>query len=90
MKTLILPGLMAVLAVTSAFTTDATSDSKLDDSIMNGHIRLSSNLKDCEESDECQTEFNTTVCRVGQVPSGAQLWRKNAAGECVITLYKPQ
>lgn len=92
MKKLILPALMIVLAVTSAFTTDFAADQKSEDSstLVQGHIRLSSNPKDCEESDMCQLEFNTEVCRVGQVPAGAQLWRKNSVGECIITAYKPQ
>ena len=91
MKKLILPAMMVVLAVTSAFTTDYSADKKAASTLENGWKRLSiSNPKLCEESTECQIEFTSTVCRVAQHPSGVQLFRMNGNDECVIPLYKPE
>ena len=90
MKKLILPAVVIVMAVTSAFTTDFQSQKSVDSTFINGHKRLSStNPKLCEELDECQIEVTSTVCRVGQVSTGDQLWRMNANNECILPLYKP-
>jgi len=89
MKKLILPALVIVLAITSAFTTEAGK--RAEDAIVPGHVRLSSNPKDCSvEMDDCDTNFTDEVCRVGNISAGAQLWRKNGAGDCILTLYKPE
>lgn len=90
MKKLIVPALTIVLAVTSAFTTDFASQKKVDSTFINGHKRLSStNAKLCQELDECQIEATNTVCRVGQLENGAQLWKMNLNQECILPLYKP-
>lgn len=87
MKNAILPVLVIVLAVTSAFTTDAASKSRV--AIVEGYIPHNQNGTDCEQKDDCSDSNTGTLCRVGQVPTGAQLFIKNANDQCLRTGYKP-
>lgn len=90
MKKLILPAMMVVIAVSSAFTTATSSNENLDATVVNGYKRLSTtNAKLCEELDRCEITNTGTFCRVGQVTSGERLWHMNANNECIIPLYKP-
>lgn len=89
MKKLIVPMLAVVLAVTSAFTTDFSKNSKKDAAIVKGYLRLDSEGTECEASNDCSTVFNTVNCHVGNIPSGARLWNMNANSECIVPLYKP-
>lgn len=90
MKKLILPAMMVVIAISSAFTTATSSDENLDATLVNGYKRLSTtNAKLCEELDECQIENSGTFCYVGQDSSAPRLWKMNANDECIIPLFKP-
>ena len=85
MKKLIVPMLVIVAAATSAFKTQTAPTS----SIVSGFIRNNTAGTDCTESDECEETNTGTLCRVGQVPAGAQLRILNASGECLKLGYKP-
>lgn len=87
MKNAILPVLVIVLAVTSAFTTDAASKSRL--AIVNGYLPNNPQGTDCEQKDDCSDVNTGTLCRVGQVPAGQQLFILNANDQCLKTGYKP-
>jgi len=87
MKKVILPALVIVLAVTSAFTTEASSKKSV--SIVNGYLPHDSEGTDCEEKNSCSDVNNGTLCRVGQAPAGQQLFMINTNGECLRTAYKP-
>jgi hypothetical protein len=87
MKNAILPVLVIVLAVTSAFTTDAASKSRL--GIVNGYLPHNPQGTDCEQKDDCSDVNTGTLCRVGQVTTGQQLFIMNANDQCLKTGYKP-
>lgn len=87
MKKVILPALVIVLAVTSAFTTDAAS--KKSASIVSGYLPHNAQGTDCEEKNNCESTNTGTLCRVGQVASGQRLYIMNDNGECLKTGYKP-
>jgi hypothetical protein len=85
MKKLIVPMLVIVAAATSAFKTEAAPKS----STVSGFIRNNAQGNDCSERDECEENNTGTLCRVGQLPAGAQLWIHNDSGECLKLGYKP-
>lgn len=87
MKNAILPVLVIVLAVTSAFTTEAASKSRL--AIVSGFLPHNPEGTDCEQKDDCSDSNTGTLCRVGQVPTGQQLFILNANDQCLRTGYKP-
>ncbi|WP_281867673.1 DUF6520 family protein [Flavobacterium sp. GSB-24] len=87
MKKVILPALVIVLAVTSAFTTEATS--KKSASTVNGYLPHNSEGTDCEQKNSCSDVNNGTVCRVGQSSFGQQLYILNDNDECLRIGYKP-
>jgi len=81
--------LVIVVAVTSAFTTDFSKDSKEVAAIVTGHRQLDEEGTECQASNDCKTDFATIVCKVGNVPGGAQLWGMDENNECTVILYKP-
>lgn len=87
MKNAILPVLVIVLAVTSAFTTEAASKSRV--AIVEGFLPHNEQGTDCEQKDDCSDVNTGTLCRVGQVSAGQQLFIKNANDQCLKTGYKP-
>jgi hypothetical protein len=87
MKKVILPALVIVLAVTSAFTTEAASKSSL--AIVAGYLPHNPQGTDCEQKDDCSDVNTGTLCRVGQVPSGQRLFILNANDACLRTGFKP-
>lgn len=84
----ILPMLVVVFAITTAFNTNASASSKKTTAIVTGYLQHIGEEEPCEESNECSTS-GVTFCRVGQVATNPRLWNKNANGQCVIPLYKP-
>lgn len=89
MKKLIVPMLVVVLAVTSAFTTDFSKKSNEDGDIIKGHRKLNAEGTECQISNDCSTDFSLTVCKVGNVLAGEQLWGMDENNECTVVLYKP-
>ena len=87
MKKLIVPAVVIVMAVTSAFSTGDSSNEKL--AVVPGFIKQNVQGTNCEQKDDCSTINTGTLCRVGQVPSGAQLWIMNSNDECLVRAYKP-
>ncbi|PRZ22845.1 DUF6520 family protein [Flavobacterium granuli] len=85
MKKLIVPMLVIVAAATSAFKTHTAPAS----TIVSGFIRNNVEGTNCSESDECEENNTGTLCRVGQDPTGTQLWINNDSGECLKLGYKP-
>ncbi|MDL2145073.1 DUF6520 family protein [Flavobacterium tructae] len=87
MKRVILPVLVIVLAVTSAFTTaDAL---KIKQALVEGYIAHNAEGTDCELIEECSTINTGAFCRVGQVPSGQRLYIMNDDDHCLRIGYKP-
>lgn len=87
MKKVILPALVIVLAVTSAFTTEASSKRSL--SIVEGYLPHNAQGSNCEQKDDCSDVNTGTLCRVGQIPSGERLFIMNANDACLRTGFKP-
>lgn len=87
MKRVILPALVIVLAVASAFTTEAASKKRV--AIVSGYLPHDSQGENCEQKDNCSDANTGTLCRVGQAPSGQQLFIMNNNDECLRTGYKP-
>lgn len=87
MKKLITPAVVILMAVTSAFSTGDSSNKNL--AIVDGFIKHNVEGTNCEKKNKCSTINTGTLCRVGQVPAGAQLWIMNADIECLLTGYKP-
>ena len=87
MKKLFAPAVVILMAVTSAFSTGDSSNKKL--AIVPGFIKHNVQGTSCEQKDNCSTVNTGTLCRVGQVPSGALLWTMTANGECLIQGYRP-
>jgi hypothetical protein len=84
----ILPMLVVVFAITTAFNTNASASSKKAAVLVTGYIQHIGEEEPCEESNLCNTN-GTIFCRVGQVATNPRLWDKNANDQCVIPLYKP-
>jgi hypothetical protein len=85
---LILPMLVIVFAVTSAFTTHAENKSK-NVALVTGYIQHIGAQQPCEASNQCSTVTSATFCKVGQIATNPRLWDKNANDECIVPLYKP-
>ena len=81
--------LVAAMGVAGAISTDYSKDSKEGAVLVTGHLKLDPEGTECESSTECSTNIFNPVCRVGNSPTGAQLWDMNEDQECVIPLYRP-
>jgi hypothetical protein len=84
----ILPMLVIVFAITTAFNTNASTSSKKATALVTGYIQHIGAEEPCEASSDCDTS-GATFCRVGQVATNPRLYDKNANDQCVIPLYKP-
>lgn len=87
MKKLIVPAVVIVMAVTSAFSTGDSSKKNL--AIVPGFIKPNAEGTNCEKKDNCSTVNTGILCRVDQSSSGAQLWIMNANDECLLPGYRP-
>jgi hypothetical protein len=87
MKRAILPVLVIVLGVTSAFTTTAASKSTV--AIVEGYLPHNIEGTNCELKDNCSTLVTGAFCRVGQIPSGQRLYIMNENDQCLRVGYKP-
>lgn len=85
----VVPVAVFAFAIAGAFTTHAMSERSKTLTIVPGFVRLDPNGDECEEHDECSVENTGIMCTVGLVPSGAQLYDKNSAGQCTVPLYRP-
>lgn len=85
----VLPVAVFALAIAGAFTTHAMNERSKTAAPVQGYTKLNLEATSCEAHDMCSTTNNGTICRVGLVPSGAQLFGKNSANECVIPVYRP-
>jgi hypothetical protein len=85
----VLPVAVFALGIAGAFTTHAMNERSKTAAPIRGYIKLNAEATSCEEHDMCSTTNNGTICRVGLVPSGAQLFGKNSANECKVPVYKP-
>ena len=86
MKRVILPALVIVLAVTSAFTTAAVAKSSAVN--LEGYLAHNVEGTNCELKDNCSTTGGS-FCRVGQLPSGQRLYIMNENDQCLRVGYKP-
>ncbi|MFW0739953.1 DUF6520 family protein [Flavobacterium sp. T12S277] len=85
----VLPVAVFALAVAGAYTTHAMNVRSKAAAPIRGYIKLNPEATSCEEHDMCSTTNNGTICRVGLLPTGAQLFGKNSANECKVPVYKP-
>ncbi|MTD67707.1 DUF6520 family protein [Flavobacterium sp. LC2016-13] len=86
----VLPVAVFVLAIAGAFTTNAMTERSKTAAPIQGYLKLNEQGNSCEQQDdECSTVNNGVVCTVDLNPSGAQLFGKNSAGDCVRTIYHP-
>lgn len=88
-STVIMPVLLMVLALTSAFST--SSISKDDSALVPQPFELHSDrVVPCVmKSQVCSNTIATTFCKVGQIATNPRLWEKDGDGNCTIALYKP-
>ncbi|MDX6187817.1 DUF6520 family protein [Flavobacterium sp. Fl-318] len=85
----VLPVVVFALATVGAFTTHAMNERSETAAPIRGYIKLNPEATSCEEHDMCSTTNNGTICRVGLLPTGAQLFGKNSANQCKVPVYKP-
>jgi hypothetical protein len=83
------PVAVFALAIAGAFTTHAMNERSRTIAPVQGYVRLNPQGTACEEHDMCSTINNGIVCTVGLVPTGAQLFAKNPAGQCTQVIYRP-
>jgi hypothetical protein len=86
----VLPVAVFALAIAGAFTTHAMNQRSKAATPAEAYLRLNPQGTTCEEQDDaCQIENTGIVCTVDYNPTGAQLFGKNPAGNCVQTIYRP-
>ncbi|WP_149207346.1 DUF6520 family protein [Flavobacterium johnsoniae] len=86
----VLPVAVFALAIAGAFTTNAMNQRSKAATPAQGYLKLNPQGSNCQEQDdECQIENTGNVCTVDLNPTGAQLFGKNSAGNCVQTIYRP-
>lgn len=85
----VLPVAVFALAIAGAFTTHAMNGRSRTAAPIQGYQKLNPQGTSCEQKDMCSTINNGTVCTVGLNPSGAQLFAKNSANNCVQPVYRP-
>lgn len=86
---LIVPLLLVLVAVTSAFTTDAASKAADDATLVIGYLQDDSTHENCTDTEMCSTINNGVFCRVGQQENNPRLWDLTPAEKCEEVLYKP-
>jgi hypothetical protein len=87
MKRAILPVLVIVVAVTSAFT--GADGSRNKQALVEGYLAHNAEGTNCELIEECSTINTGAFCRVGQIPSGQRLYIMDADDRCLRIGYKP-
>jgi hypothetical protein len=85
----VLPVAVFALAIAGAFTTNAMNVRSKTATAVQGYVKLNPQATSCEQRDMCSTINNGNICTVGLVPSGAQLFAKNASGQCSVIIYRP-
>jgi hypothetical protein len=85
----VLPVVVAAFGIAGAFTTHAMSERSKIFTPVQGYIKLSPAGTVCEAFDVCSTINNGIICTVGYVPGGTQLYGKNSAGLCTVTVFMP-
>lgn len=85
---LIVPMLLIVLAITSAFSTveNAKDQSSFVIVPYEMHPEL---LEPCVQKTQTCVFTPGTYCRVGQLGSNPRLWEKDEDGDCTIALFRP-
>jgi len=84
-----LPTTVIAIAVASAFSTHAMTGHAKNAALEQGYQKLNPQGTICQQEDMCSDVESDFVCTVGQIPGNPQLYGKNSAGECTITLYRP-
>jgi hypothetical protein len=85
----VLPVAVSALGIAGAFTTHAMNERSKTFALVQGYIKLSPAGTVCEAYDVCSTVNNGIICTVGYVPSGTQLFGKNSADLCIVTVFRP-
>jgi hypothetical protein len=86
----LLPVLIMAVAVAGAFSTHAMDKKAEMATLVTGYIKLNPSGSACQSnSTTCQIEGTGTVCRVNYNPASAQIFRKDASGNCAVALYRP-
>lgn len=88
MKKLVLPAVVILMAVTSAFTTVDSSKKNL--AVVPGFIKNNVAGTDCEQKDNCSNIDTGVLCHVSQNPLLQQLWIMDDNGECLERGYRPE
>lgn len=85
----VVPVAVFALAIAGAFTTHAMNERSRTIAPVQGYVKLNPQGTSCEQHDMCSTINTGNICTVGLVPSGAQLFGKNLAGQCSVQIYRP-
>lgn len=85
----VVPVAVFALAIAGAFTTHAMNERSRTIAPVQGYVKLNPQGTSCEQHDMCSTINTGNICTVGLVPSGAQLFGKNSAGQCSVQIYRP-
>lgn len=81
----VIPLFVVLLSVFTALATSKPETAKL--TLIQGYIRSNPLGTDCVQSIMC-SDVVSNICTVNGQPNGIQVWGKNAAGRCIIELYK--
>jgi hypothetical protein len=85
----ILPMLAILLAVGGAFGTYAMSRAaKAEVTNFPGYIKNNPLGTSCTETQVMCSDVNDQICTINGLPTGTQLWKKNAQGRCVDEVYR--
>lgn len=85
-----IPVAVFALAIAGAFTTNAMEKRSRAAALVTAYPRLNPAGTCSEEPYTCESINNFTLCRVNQDDStSAQLYSKDANGNCTIQTYKP-
>lgn len=85
---MVLPMLVVVLGVTSAFTT-AASQKESTLTTVGWEQHIGSEIPCVEKVQNCQLAATAQFCRVGAISTNPRLYDMNASDNCIVPLYKP-
>lgn len=85
----IIPVAAFALATVGAFTTHAMNQRTRTIAPQQGFLKLNPAGTSCEQKDLCSTINSGNLCTVGLSPTGAQIFGKNGANACIVTVYRP-
>ena len=88
-STVIMPVLLMVLALTSAFGTANSSKEQADFVTQPFELHSELAIPCVMKNQSCSLTVSGTFCRVSQNPANPRLWEKDEDGNCTIALYKP-